>query len=104
MNIRYPERHRKWSAIITNWQTSGLSAAAYCRKRDISYANFGYWKRRLVVEQSNPDDFALISFEPQSSDRIGVEVLIGDVRVALEPGFDEQGLCRVVKALRNVTC
>lgn len=36
-----------WAEHLAACRASGLSTAAFCRKRDLSYAQFMYWQRRL---------------------------------------------------------
>jgi hypothetical protein len=39
-------------ATINTWQESGLSKKEFCRDRNISYATFQYWCKRLEVNVS----------------------------------------------------
>src|SRR5699024_10735988 len=47
------DKARAWSERLAAWRASGLSAAAFCRTRELSYMQFMYWKRRL-----RPDEIA----------------------------------------------
>lgn len=38
-----------WSEHLAACRASGLSTAAFCRKRGLAYAQFMYWQRRLGV-------------------------------------------------------
>jgi hypothetical protein len=37
----------EWEAIIEHYEKSGLSAAAYCRREEISKNTFSKWKARI---------------------------------------------------------
>jgi hypothetical protein len=36
-----------WNKIIEDQEISGLTRIAYCRKNQINYDNFGYWRKKL---------------------------------------------------------
>jgi len=38
-----------WSEHLEQWQTSGLSQAAYCRKHDLCQQKFSYRKRQADI-------------------------------------------------------
>jgi hypothetical protein len=40
-----------WQQIISEFQQSGQSGTAFCKTRDLVYANFCYWKKLLSVSQ-----------------------------------------------------
>jgi len=67
---RSPEQ---WQELIHNQQQSGLSARAFCEQRELGYASFCNWRKRLsaVKSQGNnssaPDaDFIDLSSLPGS--------------------------------------
>lgn len=37
----------EWQTLISQWQTSGLSAPAFCEQQSIGYASFCQWRQRL---------------------------------------------------------
>jgi hypothetical protein len=41
------DRERYWRRVLADWRGSGLSRAAYCRQRGISYATLNFWKSRI---------------------------------------------------------
>jgi hypothetical protein len=41
------ERARNWERLVAKWKRSGLSQAAFCRRHDLKYVTFGWWKRRF---------------------------------------------------------
>lgn len=44
------ELHHFWQHTLTEWAASGLSGAAFCRERTLSYHQFSYWRRKLGAE------------------------------------------------------
>lgn len=41
------ERRAYWEKRILEWEESGLSQTAFCVQKDIKYANFARWRRRV---------------------------------------------------------
>lgn len=39
-----------WSKRLAAWRASGESAAAFCRARNLAYAQFVYWQRRCTPQ------------------------------------------------------
>ena len=44
-----PGRPAYWQDLVDQWSLSGLSQAAFCRKRGITYGSFTWWKQRLTT-------------------------------------------------------
>lgn len=44
-------RRRFWKHHVEQWQISGLSQAAYCRKHQLNAHRFYYWRRRVLASQ-----------------------------------------------------
>ena len=42
------DRAAYWRNLVDQWSRSGLSQAAFCRKRRITYGSFIWWKRQLA--------------------------------------------------------
>jgi hypothetical protein len=40
-----------WQNVLTEWELSGLSQAAFCRQRKITHSNFFMWRKRLMSEK-----------------------------------------------------
>ncbi len=36
-----------WAGHISDWQRSGLSQGAYCRRHGLSQSSLSYWRKRL---------------------------------------------------------
>jgi hypothetical protein len=58
-----------WQHHITQWQTSGLSQAAYCRQQALRPRQFRYWKDKFLfgsepVEPKPQSGFARVQVAP----------------------------------------
>jgi len=80
---RSPEQ---WQEIIHSQQQSGLSARAFCEQRELGYASFCNWRKRLSVVKSQqgdnrsaPDaDFIDLSTLPGSQSGWQIILKLGD--------------------------
>jgi hypothetical protein len=45
------ERAQIWQQHITDWQASGVSGSAYCKKQSLVYHQFVYWRQKLVLTE-----------------------------------------------------
>lgn len=48
--MRYTREQMR--STINEWQDSGLSKKAFCREREINYATFHYWYKRMETPPS----------------------------------------------------
>jgi hypothetical protein len=58
-----------WTDHVKAWEQSGLSQAAYAQQHHLPLGRLGYWKRKLLPEQSK-GDFVQINVEPAMPVRI----------------------------------
>jgi len=106
MKIRHLERYKKWSAIIADWESTGLAVAEYCRRNDIARGLFFDWKRRIREreDEARDGDFVAVEFLAESG-CCGIGVRIGgDIELQLSKGFDESELFRAIQVLRKAGC
>ena len=48
---RNPRRSAaQWQALVEQWQHSGQSAKQFCHERELGYASFCQWRKRLMQE------------------------------------------------------
>ena len=40
-------RAKYWARLVAAWEKSGLTQAAFCRRRGVKAVTFAWWKRRL---------------------------------------------------------
>lgn len=53
-----------WAALISTWEASGLSAAAFARDKDFSTSSLYAWKKRLAVPVEPTTSDEHMSFVP----------------------------------------
>ncbi len=44
------DRQQFWQQHIDAWQASDASGAAFCKQRDLNYAQFNYWRKKFRAE------------------------------------------------------
>jgi hypothetical protein len=63
--------------LITRWQQSGLSQAAFCRRESIPFAGFYYWQKKLCKPQKKiPGKFLKIIPSDSLTSGIFAEVVL----------------------------
>src|SRR5690554_3262612 len=45
------ERYEFWQQYMVAWQGSGLSGAAFCKQHELNYAQFNYWRKKLLLQR-----------------------------------------------------
>ena len=96
---RDPDREGYWRGILADQRTSGLSIAAFCRRRQISEASFFNWRRRLA-RPAAPNDFVAVNVAlPQLAPCSCEVTLPNGCRVTVPPGFDPVSLKEILAAL-----
>ena len=48
------QKRRDWKAHITNWQSSRLSQTEYCRRHELKFHQFAYWRRKFTSKPCVP--------------------------------------------------
>lgn len=95
---------KAWGAHVRAWQASGLSMAAYCRQRGLSYHAFDYWKKKLGQPQASAGlELVPVTIPLRPAD-VGapIRIHLGD-RFSLEvrDGFTPQTLQEVIAVLEG---
>lgn len=58
----------EWRDVLTSFERSGLTRAAFCEQEGISLASFSAWKKRILSELPKSEGFIeLSSAKPQRS-------------------------------------
>lgn len=72
------QRRAFWSEKVAAWQVSGLSGQAFCQQHELTYHQFGYWRRKLAdqpqAEASNGSGFARVIPAGASAPSAGLTV------------------------------
>ena len=103
------QNRRYWKNHITSWQDSRLSQSEYCRRHELKFHQFVYWRRKFVSKPAVP--ISLIQVPAAAVARAtGYGPRPAALRVALAPdlcievcpGFDQLTLRQVVTVLRGI--
>lgn len=107
----------KWGELVSAWEASGQTSREFASARGITESSLRWWKgelsrrtRKLAPrrspgphgrERSRPVALARVVREGEAPPTSGLlELMLGDVRVAVAPGFDAELLREIVRALR----
>ena len=101
---------RKWKKNLSGFWTSGLTLAEYCRRTQLNVKTASKWRNRFkslgyekkVTEESLeivPLKTVLIGTEQKDSS--GIHLVLGDLHLELDRGFDETTLKRVLQILEE---
>jgi hypothetical protein len=78
-NDEQKARHEKWQAIINDQETSGLSQTQFCKERNISSAQLGYYRGVLKSKEIPTGSFTPVTIKQQIASK--------DIRLTLPNGF-----------------
>lgn len=111
---RRPRRTiRQGRDLIAAWQSSGLSAAAFCKARKMSGNRIDYWQRRLRILDNSKAAIASPAFiqlippdtipPPLGLSHSRIEVTLPNgLRLGIQPGSDLPWTASIVAALLRV--
>ncbi|MDP1993359.1 MAG: hypothetical protein Q8K00_20260 [Syntrophales bacterium] len=101
---------RIWEAHIQAWEKSGLTAADYCRRHNLSYDAFHYWKKKITRTASAkgislvPVPARMIEQGQQVTTVPGSALKVevgGRFKIEVHGGFCPQTLIRVIAILEG---
>jgi hypothetical protein len=111
-SIRQQELDQKrqfWKTHIASWQASRVSQTEYCRRHELKFHQFVYWRRKFTPKPSVPMSLVQVPvaavaratgyFSQSAALRVA---LAPDVCIEVSPGFDPPTLQQVVTALRGI--
>ncbi len=111
-SIRQQEIDQKrsfWSTHISTWKASRLTQAEYCRRHELKFHQFVYWRRKFSPKPAAPISLIQVpaaavaragGYGPQSTAlRVA---LAADLSIEVGPGFDPPTLQLLVTALRGI--
>lgn len=95
------ERISYWRGIIGKHAASDLSAAAFCRERDINISQFHWWRRRFKREQPKCKGTGFLELVSCSkSQHSGIRIYLSDrIFIEVDRGFDPFTLRSVLEAV-----
>ena len=102
----------EWEHHLRSWKKSGLSKAAYCRQKEISYHAFNYWKKR-IEKPKPPSPITLVklegtekvtsSFQKQhETSHSSIRFWVKDFCIEVEDNFSKAGLVQLIETLRSI--
>ena len=115
-HIAGPRESREsfWRRHIASCESSGMSAAGYCRAQRISVSGYHWWKGELKRRDARAAQevtvmtphFAEVRLAPAEADDTPLieMALAGNRRVGVRPGFDAATLAEVVRVLEGLEC
>ena len=94
-------RYEHWRSVIDDQVESGLSAAAYCRKRHLNLGRFYWWRRRLKNDlPAVPSTRFVELIQSSGSLKSGVLIRLQNALVIeVERNFDPFTLRTVIETL-----
>ena len=104
---------RYWSeadgrAALAAFEASGLTQVAFRRETGISTQRLKWWRRRLgaAAELAGKIEFVPVEVAPRTvaTDDAAMEIVLGEVRVRVGPGFDPGALRRLLAVLAERAC
>ncbi len=111
------ERARQWQRRLDQWERSGLSQAAFCRRHGLKAVTFGWWKRKLGAASSqargrggrratsgpgrgSTPDAKFVEVAMASAGMAAYEVVLsGDLVLRLPIDFDPDKVSQLVAAV-----
>lgn len=110
---RDPERSQRWTTLVSEWRSSGVRQAAFCRERGLNANTFSYWKRRVLrqapgirrqrrVTEAAAGGNGFTPVRVLASPACAIEVqLRGGHTIRIAPDFDETALRRLIGVLEG---
>jgi hypothetical protein len=105
----------KWRQEIDAWRTSGKALSVWARERNLSRDALRYWKDKLpelAAPGDKPNQLSLIPVRmenarpnallPASEPGAAIDVVVGNCRIHVRPGFDPAHLRAMIGVL--ATC
>jgi hypothetical protein len=104
---RDEDKERQWRRWIGEWQASGLSALAFCKRRGLTVGSFYTWRRVLQRRDADTATFVPVQIVADTvlTQASALEVLLTDGRmVRVTPGFDAATLRQLLAVLEGRPC
>ena len=106
---RDPQKERIWRQTLKQWQSSGLTAQAFCLKYGLSQASLYAWRRTLAARDAEAVPFAQVqivgderSDAAAQDNPMTLEIVLPKRRVLrIGPGFDSATLRRLLTLLEE---
>jgi hypothetical protein len=104
-NVRTGDRQRLFEDHIRRWHNSGLTQTEYCRRNDLKWSAFHYWRKRLAATSQAVTlvqvPIGLSGDRPTFSGQGLTLVLGGRYKVEIGDHFNPATLIRLVETLQR---
>jgi hypothetical protein len=94
----------EWKINLEQWQSSGLTIAAWCQERNIPVHTFYYWRKKLMpvnkIALKNKNSFIELKDKPSSISGISIECC--GVLLHLTKDFHSESLIHCLQTLRKI--
>ena len=99
-----PEFKSEWMLNIEQWQSSGLTMAAWCRERDIPSRVFYYWYKKLgpVSKKALENKSSFIELKDKPFSISGISIEYCGFVLHLAKDFHSESLIRCLQTLRKI--
>ena len=109
------EKESHWREVVTRWQSSGLSMAAFCRQEGLPDKQFFWWKRQIDKRDGKVVTARKVKFVPvRIKDKAARPVVGGDGLIELvspggfvirvSAGFDKATLLSLLELVGQRKC
>lgn len=106
------ERARHWVRLVAEQEASGLSAAAWCRRRGVQPSTLSWWRgelrrrRRRGATNLDPEfvQVRITAAGDAPGVRVPLRLRMGRAEVVIEGDFDEALLRKVLDVLESRRC
>jgi hypothetical protein len=94
-----------WQQHVEAFKISRLTREAYSKKNGIRVYQLDYWRRKLSRRKKTPAAISTKQWVPvnirdePAEKNSHVDLWIGQIRVAIRPGFDSRLLAEVLRAI-----
>lgn len=100
-----PAYKSEWNLNIEQWQSSGLTIAAWCREHNIPVRVFYYWHKKLMQTGKkaleNKSSFIELRDNPSSTSS-GISIEYRGVVLQLAKDFHLESLIHCLRTLGNI--
>jgi len=96
-----------WQAQLAFWQSSGDDGASWCRKHNLVYHVFCYWKWKLFPRNkpvSKKHDETFIELSDVEENEGGIDIEYQGIKVHLSRDFDANLFKRLFLVLQDLQC
>jgi len=96
----------QWKEFISEWQASGKTRQTFCQERDITVANFSYWRTKLnkvntgQSETQGQNGFVRYSLTPAIPSGFIIEWPEG-MKLRFPPGIGIDEITALINSLRK---